>query len=127
MKNPPSAGAAADAHDSLRRHRAFPQRLTEQHGADRWLDVPDQRVATLNGEENGTDLYGFLELAWRGRRVLFLQETNALTAEPRPGVASRRSGSWFAASFSCCDACAHRSPVPEKRVGNTWRRVHTDV
>lgn len=56
MKNPPSAGAAADAHDSLRRHRAFLQRLTEQHGADRWLDVPDQRVATLNGEENGTDL-----------------------------------------------------------------------
>lgn len=69
MKNPPSAGAAADAHDSLRRHRAFLPRLTEQHGADRWLDAPDQRVATLNGEENGTDLYGFLELAWRGRRV----------------------------------------------------------
>lgn len=63
MKNPPSAGAAADAHDSLRRHRAYLPRLTERHGADRWLDAPDQRVATLNGEENGMDLYGFLELA----------------------------------------------------------------
>ncbi|RXN16411.1 hypothetical protein ROHU_027517 [Labeo rohita] len=52
MKNPPSAEAAADAHDSHRRHRAFLPRLTEQHGADRWLDAPDQRLASLNGEEN---------------------------------------------------------------------------
>lgn len=54
MKNPPSAGAAADAHDSHRRHRAFLPRLTEQRSADRWLDAPDQRLVSLNGEENGT-------------------------------------------------------------------------
>lgn len=69
MKNPPSAGAAADAHDSLHRHRALLPRLTEQHGADRWLDALDQRVATLNGEENGTHLCDFLALAWRTRRT----------------------------------------------------------
>lgn len=54
MKNPPSAGAAADAHDSHRRHRAFLPRLTEQRSADRWLDALDQRLVSLNGEENGT-------------------------------------------------------------------------
>ncbi|XP_051513447.1 transient receptor potential cation channel subfamily M member 7-like isoform X2 [Myxocyprinus asiaticus] len=40
MKNPPSAGAAADAHDTHHRHRAFLPRHTEQHSADRWLDDP---------------------------------------------------------------------------------------
>lgn len=65
MKNPPSAGAAADAHDSHRRHRAFLPRLTEQRSADRWLDALDQRLVSLNGEENGTDLFQCLSgAAW---------------------------------------------------------------
>lgn len=39
MKNPPSAGASADAHESLRRHRALLPRLPETRRADRWLDA----------------------------------------------------------------------------------------
>ncbi len=88
--------------------RAFLPRLTEQHGADRWLDAPGQRVATLNGEENGMDLYGFLELAWRRVRVSAGDERvdSSATGRLRRGVLARG----FAARLSCCDACAHRAP-----------------
>lgn len=68
MKNPPSAEAAADTHDSHRRHRASHPRLPEQHLADRWLEDPNQLFLSLNAEENGTarSLCALLVLyAWR--------------------------------------------------------------
>lgn len=66
MKNPPSAEAAADTHDSHRRHRASHPRLPEQHLADRWLEDPDQLFLSLNAEENGTARFALFSYCMRG-------------------------------------------------------------